>query len=277
MLTDRKDRRTLSQLTEHYNVERELSDRLRKASKEERRKLYHVVYNERLARIPHHPLLRQAVDLVERAKTVAPQLRLLRHFVKPDTVFLEIGPGDCALSMAVSKCVRQVIAVDVSEGLVQDTIRPTNFELIISDGISIPVPRNSVHLAYSKDLMEHLHPEDASEQLRNLYHVLVPAGEYICITPNRISGPWDISRHFSDEIATGFHLKEYSNKELTKVLRQAGFTKVEVFLSVAGYKLSPRLPVFLAFWVENVIEKLPRSLKKRIGQLLSVFKIIARK
>lgn len=255
-------------------MERELSDRLRNATKEERRRLYHVVYDERLKRIPHHPLLSQACNPEAQAQAVAPQLRLLKHYLKPDMVFLEIGPGDCALAMAISRYVMRSIAVDVTDGLVQAAIRPPNFELIISDGINIPVPANSVDLAYSKDLMEHLHPEDAGEQLRHIYEALAPGGEYICVTPNRISGPWDISRHF-DRVATGFHLKEYTNQELAAALRQAGFSNVKVFMSFAGYRLSPRLPVIVSAWIEWIIERLPLRARRRVGEVLAVFKLIA--
>ena len=38
-------------------------------------------------------------------------------------------------------------------------------------------------------------------------------GVYICITPNRVSGPHDVSRGF-DEVATGFHMHEYTGREI---------------------------------------------------------------
>ena len=36
---------------------------------------------------------------------------------------------------------------------------------------------------------------------------------FICLTPHRSTGPHDMSKYFGD-VATGFHLKEYTNKEL---------------------------------------------------------------
>jgi predicted SAM-dependent methyltransferase len=38
------------------------------------------------------------------------------------------------------------------------------------------VRAESVDLAYSNQLMEHLHPDDASEQLANVYRALKPGG-----------------------------------------------------------------------------------------------------
>ena len=39
--------------------------------------------------------------------------------------------------------------------------------------------------------------------LANLYRALKPGAVYVCITPNRLSGPHDISLYF-DSVATGF-------------------------------------------------------------------------
>jgi hypothetical protein len=64
-------------------------------------------------------------------------------------------------------------------------------------------------VAYSYQLMEHLHPGDALEQLVNIYQALKRDSVYCCVTPNRISGPHDISVYF-DTVAQGLHLKEYS-------------------------------------------------------------------
>ena len=47
--------RTREELRQHYDVERELADRLRTASKDERRTLYAEVYDELFKRVPLHP------------------------------------------------------------------------------------------------------------------------------------------------------------------------------------------------------------------------------
>ena len=75
--------------------------------------------------------------------------------------------------------------------------------------------------------MEHLHPEDAFEQLRNIIRALAPGGRYVCITPNRLNGPHDVSSHLDRE-ATGFHIKVYTVTELARLFRAAGFAKARV-------------------------------------------------
>ena len=141
---------------------------------------------------------------------------------------------------------------------------PANCEFLLSDGVSVPAPRESVDLAYSHQMMEHLHPDDALEQLRNVYQALKPGGYYFCATPNRLSGPWDISRHF-DDVATGFHLREYTWGELLELLREVGFRN---FRAHTGYQ-------GVGFWaapglvqgVERVVMALSPALSRRLARL----------
>ena len=56
---------------------------------------------------------------------------------------------------------------------------------------------------------------------------LTGGGAYVVVTPNRLYGPHDISRHFSDR-PLGFHLREYTHVELAAELERAGFDPVLV-------------------------------------------------
>ena len=180
--------------------------RLRNAPREERRGLYCLVYDELFERVPDHPQLTRKVSADDTRVQVGLQMRFLRHFLRPGMTFLEIGAGDCSLSAEVARTARHVYALDVSESISSLAERRANLEIVISDGVSVPVPPGSVDFAYSNQLMEHLHPEDAFEQLRNIIRALAPGGRYVCITPNRLNGPHDVSSHFDRE-ATGFHHK----------------------------------------------------------------------
>ena len=261
------EQRTYEELNAHYLVERELADKLRRAGKEERMHLYTSLYNELYQRVPRHPQLTRKADPELQQAALLDQMKFLKKFLSPQCTFMEIGPGDCSLSIALSKFVEKVYAIDVSDEIAKSATFPVNFELIISDGCRIPVPKNSIGVAYSYQLMEHLHPEDASEQVRNVYETLAPGGAYICSTPSRLTGPHDVSKYF-DDIATGFHLKEYSVTELAKIFRKAGFSTVRVFFSAKGIHLSfPVLPVFLLEWV---LLRLPKALSKQISGLFPV-------
>jgi SAM-dependent methyltransferase len=271
--------RSPAQIREQYEIEKELAARLRQASREERRVLYSSLYDELFRRVRHHPQLFRKGATELRSEETDYKMQVLAPFLQPDSVFLEIGAGDCALSVEVAKQARYVYALDVSAEVMSGVVAPPNMQLVISDGSSIPVPPESVDLAFSNQLMEHLHPEDALDQLRAIYAALRPGGLYLCITPNRISGPHDISRAF-DRVATGFHLHEYTVGELGRVMRRAGFSSVQVYLRTKGRSwLLPTAPLAS---LESALGALPAGLSRAIAarafvkQLLGV-KVVARK
>ena len=256
--------RTYEQLVQQYETEKKLADILRNATKDERRHLYTDTYDTLYQQVPHHPQLTRKVDSLAQTQHVLSQMRILRHFLASDYKFVEVGSGDCSLAFEVARQVRKVYSVEISEVITKYLKPPENYELVISDGCSIPIPLNSINVVYSNQLMEHLHPDDAFEQLQNIYNILVPGGIYFCITPNRLNGPHDISKYF-DEVATGLHLKEYTNTELEGIFKKVGFRKVRTVYMLKGlFFLSPP---FLAQSIETVLSKLPGSIGKRIAYL----------
>lgn len=256
------DTRSREELRRHYELERRLANELRLATREERLKLYPKLYDELYRQVPYLKTNPSTVDKRHLAST----LRLLKPFLGQDKVFLEIGAGNLAVSRQVAKYVKRVWSLDVSKefstalGPV-----PNNVELVISDGLSIPIPHESIDIAFSNQLMEHLHPDDAIEQLNNIYHALKKGGKYICNTPHRFSGPYDISMYFDRE-AKGFHLKEYTNQELVALFKKAGFRRVRSLTGSRGYVLN--IPVTPLIWLENLIEKLPRNWRRPVSGCL---------
>lgn len=254
--------RTLDQLRQHYEVERELADRLRHASKEQRRTLYSEVYDELFKRVPLHPQHTNKADQERLAADVAEKMEIVTPFLNQGAIFLEVGPGDCEFAKTVAGKAAKVLAIDVSDEITRKRELPANLQLVISDGSSIPVPPDSVDVAYSNQLMEHLHPDDALDQLRGLHAALKPGGVYICITPSRLTGPHDISGEF-DRKATGFHLKEYTVGDLAALFRQVGFVKVSIIFGGRGKFML--LPAWTAIIFENLLDLLPHGLRKAIA------------
>lgn len=253
-------RRTAAQIREHYEIEKALAARLAAAPKAERAALYKDLYDELFRRVPHHPQLVLRESLAARRAAAERQVRFLASLAPPKPVFVEIGAGDCLISLAFAERASRVYAVDVSNEITGRVTPPENFTLVLSDGCSIPVPAESADLAFSNQLMEHLHPDDALEQLRNVYAALKPGGAYFCITPNRMSGPHDVSQHFDRE-ACGFHLREYRIGELIALCRDAGFTRFRAYVGKDGRYL--RVPVALV----GRAEKLAGLLPARAGKL----------
>jgi SAM-dependent methyltransferase len=250
-----------------YQVETEQADKLRHAAPAERKGLYSTVYEEYFRRLPFHPQLTIKQNEAARKERVAYQLRQILPLIHGKDKFMEVGAGDCSLSIAASEYCKEVIALEVSNEVVQNLNLPANVKLILFDGFQIPLEAERIDVAYSNQLMEHLHPDDAQEQLRSIHRVLRKGGAYICITPNRISGPHDISRFFTDK-PVGFHLKEYSATELRALFLSVGFSSVIGYTIIKGRKVV--IPFAFITLTELIADATPSFLKEMVVNFLPV-------
>jgi SAM-dependent methyltransferase len=205
----------------HFEIERELADRLRRASKDERKTLYGEVYDELFRR----------VELPGNAEAQRAQVGLLLQLVEPFLAdhgsFLEIGAGSGDLSLALAERLDRVWAVDAVDPRVDPLKAPESFTFVSDADLEDAVPEGTVDLALSCHFVEHLHPDDLEDHLSVVHGKLAVGGSYVVVTPNRLYGPHDISKHFCDE-PVGFHLREYTHLDLAAELENAGFDPVWV-------------------------------------------------
>jgi SAM-dependent methyltransferase len=264
--------RSPERLRVHYRVERRLADKLRRApDAEARRRIFATMYDDLFREVPDHPRLRARSEAAaQRAREIDWDLAQLRPYLEPGCTFLEVGAGDCALSERVAEGAKAVYAVDISD---QSGRRlPPNVRAVISDGTSIPVPPGTVDLAFSDQLMEHLHPDDAQEQLRNIHAALAPGGVYVCLTPNRLNGPHDISREFSQE-PEGFHLKEYTLTELEALFLATGFRSVAAYARAKN--LWFRVPVRVLRALEALLHRMPDARRRALANRRPLRRLLA--
>jgi SAM-dependent methyltransferase len=254
--------RTMDSVRNHYVIERKLADRLRAAPAEQRSTVYGEVYDELFSSVPDHPQL--SVDPRERERHVREKFRFASRFLTNDSCLMEIGAGDCLFSISAAPHIRRGVVVDVSKVIVSAAETVANLDIVITDGVSLPVEPGSVDVAYSDQLTEHLHLDDAVAQLKNVARAVRPGGVYICITPNRVSGPHDVSRGF-DEVATGFHMHEYTGREIRPLFLEAGFRRVDFYAGGRGRYL--RIPTTLALLTESIFEHVPKAIRARIPAL----------
>jgi ubiquinone/menaquinone biosynthesis C-methylase UbiE len=250
-------------LKEAYCLEKRLAERIKTASREERKCMYNSTYAEYYEGFPNHPFIKRNEKRIEHS--AFNQITYLKNFIRRDFTFLEVGSGTGGLSFEVAKYVKRVIMLDVSSEPTKGTKFPPNVQLIITNGVSVPLPENSVNLAYSNQLMEHLHPEDAVEQLKNIYKVLVDGGKYICVTPHVFTGPHDISRYF-DNTATCLHIKEYTVTEVYNIFKSVGFRKVKFLMAFKQHQIT--FPIFLVKTVESILGKLPFYVTRQLANTL---------
>ena len=255
--------RSAERVHAHYLIEKALAERLRGAAREERRQLYRELYDELFRRVLDHSQLHNKASSDVRDRHWR-ELALVRSLLAPDAVFMELGAGDCQFALELSGHARQVIAVDVSTEIVKELDAPANFSLLLSDGCSVPVPPASVDLAYSNQLIEHLHPDDVRAQLQAVFAALRRGGRYVCLTPHRYTGPHDISRDF-DEVASGFHLHEYTSRELCRLLAECGFVAIRQLVGARGRYFS--IPPLLTAMLEILLAPLPQRVRRRLGNL----------
>ena len=216
-------------------------------NKEIRKKLYGPVYEIYFEKLPFHPQFKIKNDDNSRNERLKFQVNQIQPFLNSKTVFAEIGAGDCSLTIEVSKLCKSAIAFEVSEEIIQGVSFTDNSKCIIFDGFKFPLENKSIDLAYSNQLMEHLHPEDAIDQVQEIYRILRKGGKYICITPNGINGPHDISRFYGNDLV-GFHLKEYLPSELKKLFIGTGFNRVRAYMTVKNR------PIYISLRIIRLIE-----------------------
>jgi SAM-dependent methyltransferase len=256
--------RSQERLRRHYEVEKALADRLRATtSREERRKLYGEMYETLFAAVPDHPRLTRTRDEAHIARMNRGRMQLVEHFLRPDSRVLDIGAGDCTFSFLLAKRARAVTAIEISESSATVAGAPDNFALLIYDGYHLPVAPGSMDLAFSDQLVEHLHLDDVEWHFQMIANVLAPGGHYVFRTPHRFTGPHDISRYFTHGDPEGFHMKEWTYRELGEVLRRCGFGALTALWSARGR--CARMPFAAIVALEDALRPLPPPLRRRLS------------
>jgi SAM-dependent methyltransferase len=257
---------TPEQRRHHFEVERELASRLKSSTRAERPALVPELYSELYRRVPFHPRTLRVKDVESQGANLSSQWRLLTPFIREGMRFTEFGAGSGAFARSVAAKLPHstVTALEVctQEGAAEKC--PANFSWLLHDGLSVPLADGSVDVAFSYQVLEHLHPDDVPVHLAEVFRVLKPGGCYVLSTPHEASGPHDVSRHFGLELQT-FHIREWSYRELERELAQAGFGKAGIF-----WRGRLRQPGGLAHCgvraLETALSWLPRRLSVRLAR-----------
>ena len=160
---------------------------------------------------------------------------------------------------------RRVRAVEIADQIPGGAPRPANFELVLYDGGDPGIAPDSVDVVFSEQLVEHLHPDDAAAHFAFVHRMLRPGGRYVLRTPERWTGPHDVSRWFA-ETPQGFHLREWSYADLVVAGRRCGYRRYEAYWNARGIRA--RWPLPLALTVESAVVRMPRRLRRTLGHKL---------
>lgn len=258
--------RTLEQLRNHYQVEKRIAARLKAADVASRKALYSTMYDELFSRVPDHPRLGQRADRSLTHTINAAKWRMLRGHVDNARVFVEFAPGDCAFVAEVADRFDRAYGIDISDQRAPDCAWPDNCELIVYDGYDTErVPDGSVDLVFSNQFIEHLHPTETRNHFALAHRLLRSGGYYVFCTPHYFTGPHDISAYFSDE-PEGFHLKEWTIRELDVLLRDVGYKDTRAYWSKKGLKVP--MPGPYVYLVEKLLGAVPKRLARKPAHLL---------
>ncbi|WP_439374653.1 class I SAM-dependent methyltransferase [Bradyrhizobium sp. DASA03120] len=201
----------------HWEVESALSRRLLASDKSTRWSVFQECYTELYSTLPW---LNESESVA--ADSLRPWLKLIPKRAK---VF-EVGSGKAHLLKYLASQDYDCVATEITqERGEKHAAGMSNLKWHITDGVNLAKfePPSSYDVVISTSVVEHLHPDDMLDHLRNVREILKPGGCYIFVTPHVGAGPSDVSKVYGFDRAVCMHLKEYNFIELGELLTRAGF------------------------------------------------------
>jgi len=150
----------------------------------------------------------------------------------------EIGFGSGALLAGLESQGVDVSGIEVSSAMRDEACRrlpsAAHGQLYLGDFLSVDLPRGSYDIVFWNDVLEHIVTDETHDFLVKIRSLLKPGGALVTITPNWHLRPSDITMMYQPprSQAVGFHMQEYTLREMTAMLRQAGFARVATPLVV---------------------------------------------
>lgn len=224
--------------------------RLRESNKEERRRLYGEAYT---AVAEQRVTEFKSNDPEQRTAGTTPGLvYAISRYLKSTDRVLEIGAGRGYTSLKLAPLVNSIVATEVSMPSIKEMEQLFRDRQIENASVTECSAYDLVDIfsgqtftaAISIDVMEHLHPEDAKDHLKQVYDLLEDGGRYVIVMPNRLSGPHDVTlaEYPDSKVPLGFHLNESTYGEMIATMKEIGYRR---FLSFFYVKRSGKTPLFI--------------------------------
>ncbi len=224
------DETELDQL--HWEQERAFAQRILQAPKgsEQRAQAFAEGYDTITKLISHRESAGDSLVMGLSPRYIRLVLKLLRQRgaagVQRPRLF-EIGFGSGAVLDAVARAGFDVAGIEVSDHMRRQARRrmpeASHDHLYLGDFLTHPLSGDSqsYDMVYWNDVFEHLPPDESCDYLRRIHELLAPGGVLLTITPNWHTRPADITGAFKPprSPAEGFHLKEYTLREMAQLLR----------------------------------------------------------
>jgi len=218
----------------HWNLEKKLTRELLRSKPENRWDTFDHCYTRLYTELKW---LNQLSGKSDRESPQEKFGRWLDLIGPPPKSIYEIGSGQGGLISFLAlngyDCKGTEITRARGEKLVSGSY--ANLSWGVSDGVHLDKfePPETYDVVVSDQVLEHIHPDDLESHLRSAHSILKRGGRYIFNTPNKYTGPHDVSRIFKRSEPEGMHLREYTCRELFEAARRAGFDTV-------GYGFVPK-------------------------------------
>jgi 2-polyprenyl-3-methyl-5-hydroxy-6-metoxy-1,4-benzoquinol methylase len=217
---------TEGMILEHWDLEKRLREELLESTVENRWEVFEKCYSELYGELDW------LGRLMHDGTSDSPSI-LYGNWIdvigSPPVKIYEVGSGKGELALYLAKCGFECRATEITHERGQKWVSPhPNLSWGVSDGVHLDQfePANSYDVVISKQVVEHLHPDDLLDHFKGVFSILTCGGRYVLSTPHAAVGPSDISRVFRRDTPMGMHLKEYEYGEIARLLRQAGFEQV---------------------------------------------------
>ncbi|MDH3225622.1 MAG: class I SAM-dependent methyltransferase [Thermoleophilia bacterium] len=257
----------------HWLIERDLRERLLASDRDERERVTAEVYDELFERVPWHPANQPDSESPEDGDHR--WLRAYSGLCSPGATVADLGCGLGGVVIGLASRAKEAVGVDSSREMVQRcrAKAPVNTRFVVGSVVDPPLERSSFDLITSRQVIEHLHPEDLDDHLRAVARLLKPDGAFLVVTPQALTGPWDCSRGFTEE-PSGFHTAEMTHAELAERMIRAGFRRTSSPVGGAGVRSRLRVPGHRG-WVptrvksygEKLVSAVPPSRRGTVAKL----------
>lgn len=236
----------------HYEVEKHFAEKILDSPKGsvERRRLFHEGYSKVIGIIEEYN-----PEAVETRYTDV-VVSIVKILVMKNGAVLDVGCGGGNLVFSLLKDGYDAYGIDVSDNCIvraKEKLKHLSKESHVQlADVTAYQCSQSFDCIVMDNVIEHIHPDETLDVLCNCRRMLNNRGYLLILTPHVSSGPHDISQIFLPicSKAEGFHLREFSFRDLTSSLIEAGFDQILGFMYdprlLRRFKLIPKPSAFAA-------------------------------